>query len=669
MGDEEIAVLAVKMALDSGSFDNQLKDINNDIKIVESEFKATGASAKTFGDSLDGLEANLKRCNDVLELQKKAVDVYKQKVEASEKRVEKLAKKHEELADKINFAKAQIYEATEWYGENSKEVEELNKELKNLESRYANNEKSLLSANSALKTNTATYNNAIGKVKQYEKSIKDTEQDIKNFGKAELSANDATGILTTGIGILDVALGSLLSGGIGQLIEWFIQGIQYSIEFATTIDKVSQQVQMTTEEVQKWDYAFKTVGLDLESVSGDLANFNEKIQDTLNGTGDGAEVFTALKISVQNADGTLRSTGDVLQETVMKLQNMEDQTLRNAYASKLLSTTGEEMIPILNMTNEELAELQGKAGIVKDNDIAALKELKESLLEFMEKVGKPIIGILGDIAKILSPLIDLVGAFLEPILWGIEAFTSFIGDGFEEAFGDVQNVMGDVSKTAEKTAGKTTEAFEESAKSVAKSFEGATEEIQDALGIISDALGGYYDEERKAYEKSLEERYGDSKKARVKIALMMQEYDEDIERKKAKDIEKYSKLYLKDTDYYAQAEEAKTKKMIEESNKRIAQQNKEKGNYSTGSLGNSSSIPSYDTGTQYHLGGLAMVHKDELVDLPRGTKVNTVNQSREILRETNNTTNNSPIVIQNLNVQTNNVDDFLEVLEDRARRR
>lgn len=643
MGDEEIAGLVVKMALDSGSFNDQLKDINNDMKIIESEFKATGASAQTFGNSLEGLQANLKRCNDVLELQKKAVDVYKQKVDESEKRIGTLAKKHEELASKIQQAKSNIEEATNTYGANSKEVEELNKELKNLENRYANNEKSLIRANSTLKTNTATYNNAVGKVKQYEQAIKSTEQDIENFGKAELSANDATKTLTTGIGMLDVALGDLLSGGIMQLVEWLIEGIQYSMEFATTVDKVSQQIQMSNEDVQKWGYAFKTVGLDLESVSGDLANFNEKIQDTVNGTGDGAEVFTALGISVKNADGTLRSTGDVLQETVSKLQNMEDQTLRNAYASKLLSTTGEEMIPILNMTNEEFAKLQGKASIVKEDDIAALNELKESLLEFIEKVGKPIIGILGDIAKILSPLIDLAGAFLEPILWGIEAFTSFIGDGFEEAFGTIDETNDKIKDSNDKTM-----------KGLTGGVEGLKEATDEATGYINKALDKFYNEELSNYEKELRAQFGDNldladeKYIQKKLAKYEARLQKEKERELEVQAEKYAQMEKRDSEYYNKLAQY--------------QQNRNSINSS------SSRYPSYDTGTQYHLGGLAMVHKDELVELPRGSKVKTKSQTQQFLRETNNTTNNSPIVIQNLNVQSNTVDDLLKELKDRARR-
>lgn len=640
MGEEEIAGMVVRMALDSGSFNDQLKDINNDMKLVESEFKASGESATTFGNSLEGLQANLKRCNDVLALQQKAVEVYGQKVEESQKRVNNLAQKHEELASKINATKSRIQEATETYGANSKEVEELNKELKNLENRYDNNERSLLRANSTLKTNTVTYNNAVGKVKQYEQSIKDTTQDIENFGKAEIVANDATETFSTGIGVLDIALGNLMAGGIQQFIGWVTEAIQSSIEFATTVDKVSQQIQMTTEDVQKWGYAFQTVGLDLESVSGDLANFNEKIQDTVLGTGDGAEVFTALGISVENTDGTLRSTGEVLEETVKKLQNMEDQTLRNSYASKLLSTTGEEMIPILNMTNEELDQLQGKAGIVKQNDIDALNELKDSLMDFMDSVGKPLIGILGDIGKVLVPIIDLVGEFLEPILWGIEAFTSFIGDGFDAAFGSIDETNDKIKDSNDKTM-----------KGLTEGVDGLKEATDEATGYINKALDKFYNEELSNYEKELRAQFGDNldladeKYIQKKVA----KYEARLQKEKERELEEHKQMLERkermDREYYS----------------RLAQYKQNGGS-------NNSSYPSYDTGTQYHLGGLAMVHKDELIDLPRGAKVSTVNQSRDIVREINNTSNNSPIVIQNLNVRSNDAQDMVEQIQILARK-
>ena len=316
---------------------------------------------------------------------------------------------------------------------------------------------------------------------------------------------------------------------------------------------------------------------------------------------------------------------------------MEDQTLRNAYASKLLSTTGEEMIPILNMTNEELAELQGKAGIVKDNDIESLNELKESLLEFMEKVGTPIIGILGDISKILSPLIDLAGEFLEPILWGIEAFTSFIGDGFEEAFGTVDETNDKIKESNDKTM-----------KGLKDGVDGLKEATDEATGYINKALDKFYNEELSNYEKELRAQFGDNldladeKYIQKKLAKYEARLQKEKERELEVQAEKYAQMEKRDSEYY----------------NKLAQYKR-----SSGGSNSISSYPSYDTGTQYHLGGLAMVHKDELVELPRGAKVRTVNQSRERLRETNNTTNNSPIIIQSLNVQSNDAEDMVMQLQ------
>lgn len=42
-------------------------------------------------------------------------------------------------------------------------------------------------------------------------------------------------------------------------------------------------------------------------------------------------------------------------------------------------------------------------------------------------------------------------------------------------------------------------------------------------------------------------------------------------------------------------------------------------------------IPGFATGTNYAPGGLAMVHKNELIELPRGAKVNTVSQTAAIM--------------------------------------
>ena len=45
-------------------------------------------------------------------------------------------------------------------------------------------------------------------------------------------------------------------------------------------------------------------------------------------------------------------------------------------------------------------------------------------------------------------------------------------------------------------------------------------------------------------------------------------------------------------------------------------------------------VPSYDVGTDYHPGGLAYVHQDEMINLPRGSSVSTTSQTSKMLDNT-----------------------------------
>ena len=79
------------------------------------------------------------------------------------------------------------------------------------------------------------------------------------------------------------------------------------------------------------------------------------------------------------------------------------------------------------------------------------------MLEFLDKVGKPIIGWLGDTAKVLAPLIDLLGDILEPFLLLWEGWTSFLADGYLEAFGVVDETNDKIADSNGKTMSGLTE--------------------------------------------------------------------------------------------------------------------------------------------------------------------------------------------------------------------
>ena len=139
----------------------------------------------------------------------------------------------------------------------------------------------------------------------------------------------------------------------------------------------------------------------------------------------------------------------------------------------------------------------------------------------------------------------------------------------------------------------------------------------------------------------------DEKYIQKKLAKYEARLQKEKERELEVQAEKYAQMEKRDNEYY----------------NKLAQYQQNRN-----SINSSSRYPSYDTGTQYHLGGLAMVHKDELVELPRGAKVSTVNQSRDIIREINNTSHNSPVIIQNLNLQSDNAQDMITQIQILSRK-
>lgn len=124
----------------------------------------------------------------------------------------------------------------------------------------------------------------------------------------------------------------------------------------------------------------------MEQAQGDLSQLAEKAMDAKNGVGEGAEIFGKLKIKVKESNGELKSQEKLFGEVIAKLQNMTNETERNAIASALLSTTGEKLVPILNMTGKELENAKNQAlemGYVMSSDtLNSFDDLGKSMQKF-----------------------------------------------------------------------------------------------------------------------------------------------------------------------------------------------------------------------------------------------------------------------------------------------
>lgn len=192
-----------------------------------------------------------------------------------------------------------------------------------------------------------------------------------------------------------------------------------SASTANEIDKMSQRIGFSIESYQEWEYIASKCGTSMETLQGGITDFAEKMDDAASGTGEAAEIFDRLGISVLDSEGNLRSQHTVFEETINALQSMENATERQALATKLMSTTGEELLPLLNGQVGGIDELKKSAhdlGIVmSDEAVAAGVELNDTFDDVKKSAGAVGAKIGAALFPVIQKVLDLVLQFMPQV--------------------------------------------------------------------------------------------------------------------------------------------------------------------------------------------------------------------------------------------------------------
>ncbi|MBM7577666.1 hypothetical protein [Jeotgalibacillus terrae] len=213
---------------------------------------------------------------------------------------------------------------------------------------------------------------ATGGTQDFQRKVQHTKNEVKEFGSTAVSRFSSVAKGAAGMAAGMATLGAAGAAALGGLA-------MKAVEATSEITKFSQVAGMSTDGFQQWDHVMKSYGYSVEQASGDLAALAEKAMDASNGVGEGAELFGKLGVAVTDSSGALKTQEQLFNETITALQGMENQTERNAIATALLSTTGEELAPVLNMTSKELDNLKGKANVISEEDLAKSEKFRMSL--------------------------------------------------------------------------------------------------------------------------------------------------------------------------------------------------------------------------------------------------------------------------------------------------
>lgn len=365
-----------------------------------------------------------------------------------------------------------------------------------------------------------------------EQSLKSLNREMKDFGSVAKQQLEATskkfGDLaqkTKGVSTVAAGLGAAM---LGNAVN--------AAKNADEINTLAKQYGVSTDEIQKMNYAQDLLDVSTETMLGSI----QKVTKAMAGENNALQT---LNIRTKNADGSMRSATDVWYEALEALSQVENETERDQLAMELFGKSAAELAGIVDDGGAALKALGQEAeesgSILSGDALDAANEfndgmdrlkarassafleagaaLAEALLPALEKLittvssvlqwfanldgttQTVILTVLGLVAAI-SPLMSILSALSSPIGLVIAGLTALVAAGVAvyqnwdvikekatEIWGNIRDFVGGVWDGL-KT--KATEVWEGVKNAIITPIEEAWEKVKEVVQGIKDFFAG-----------------------------------------------------------------------------------------------------------------------------------------------------------------------------------
>lgn len=224
------------------------------------------------------------------------------------------------------------------------------------------------------------------------RKLKLAQRSVKDF------ASEAQGVAQS-VGAPFAAV----AGAVGFSLQSAVTGFAQA---GDSLDKMSARLGISAVKLQEWSFAATHAGAAPEDLEDALKDMSEKIAEVAGGdTGDAAQLFSALGISVKDASGKIRPASDIFEEVADAIQRNEDPALRTKMAMVLMGDSGRKLIPMLSSGSKGLDDAAARArkfGLVLSNDAV--------------KAAADMTDHLNDMRACIGAVGNMIGARLAPII-------------------------------------------------------------------------------------------------------------------------------------------------------------------------------------------------------------------------------------------------------------
>ena len=343
---------------------------------------------KGVNKTISGTQAELEGVNKALKLDPKNTELLEQKQRALAKSVQATADKLKTLKD----AQTQAAEQLKRGDIGQEQYDALTREIVQTEDALKKAKQAAKDFDDQLKHVPTTLEKATEKMQ-------------------DLSASaDKVAAATKGVSIAGAAVVASIGAAAIKSAEW-----------ADELLTLSRQTGISTDQLQKMQYASELVDVSVESMTGALAKMTKQLGSTA-----GEEKFRALGVATRDASGALRDTEAIFYDALEALGRIGNETERDIAAMGLFGKSANELAGIVDDGGAALKaygdEAERNGSIVQEDLVRSMSDFKDKIDEFKAAALPDLLKAGGAATEALTPqletLADVLAGFLN-IIGGI----------------------------------------------------------------------------------------------------------------------------------------------------------------------------------------------------------------------------------------------------------
>ena len=193
-----------------------------------------------------------------------------------------------------------------------------------------------------------------------------------------------------------------------------------SAAWADDLNTLSKQTGLTTEDLQKMQYASELVDVSVDDIAGSMSKMRRAMA-----TDGKQDVFAQLGVSVRDGTGALRDSSDVFYEVLDRLGKVGNETERDALAMEIFGRSADQLAGIIDDGGASLKALGEEAanlGLILDQDtLDAMNRVNDQIDRLKAQAQ-------GQFAKAGAAALEALTPAIEGIVNALSKVLEFIGN-------------------------------------------------------------------------------------------------------------------------------------------------------------------------------------------------------------------------------------------------